>query len=195
MAKWQAINYEKSIPDVTSKTFSISCPKGTDIFDKPPSTHRFDAPVIYTTTTVGAFKSAAVTVRGDWTYQYDQGGLCLFIDLNDGTRKWLKTGIEFVDSLPRVSVVTKDRWADWSLTPLLNTESKSARLRIETHDDGSLWVYLVDDAGKKHPVREVTWWGEFDRDTQVNIGPAAAKPSTEGGDLPVTFEDFSLVTS
>ena len=115
MSKWQALSYGKPVPDVTRKTFEISCPKGTDIFDKPPSTHRFDAPVIYTTTTVRMFKSAAVTVKGDWTYQYDQGGLCLFIDLKDGTRRWLKTGIEFVDGAPRVSVVTKDRWADWSL--------------------------------------------------------------------------------
>lgn len=117
------------------------------------------------------------------------------MDLKDGTRKWMKTGIEMLDGQPMVSVVTKDRWADWSLRPLLDPESKTARLHIETHADKSLWVFLLGENGKKHPVREVTWWGELDQHTEVKVGPAAAKPSKEGGDLVVSFSDLQLVAA
>ncbi|KAK5945771.1 hypothetical protein PMZ80_002979 [Knufia obscura] len=191
MATWQSMNYDRPTPDV-SKDFTITCPKGTDIYDKPPNTHRFDAPVIYTTTTASKFKSASVTIQADWTCKYDQGGLCLVMNLKDGTRKWVKTGVEFLDGIPLISVVTKDRWADWSLRPLLNPKSKSARVRIENTGDGNLWAYVVGEDGKKHPVREVTWWGELEADTEILIGPAAAKPSTEGGNLEVSFSDFEL---
>lgn len=194
MATWQSLNYDRPIPDV-SKPFSIICPIQTDVWEKPPSTRRFNAPIIYTTSTVGAFKAAEVTVKGKWTYQYDQGGLCLIMNLKDGSRRWVKTGIEMLEGQPLISVVTKDRWADWGLRPLLEPESKMARLRIETHDDGSLWVYVIDEEGKKHPMREVTWWGELDNDTEVYIGPAAAKPSQEGGDLTVDFSDLMVETS
>lgn len=194
MLTWQSMNYARPTPDVY-KDFTITCPKETDILDKPPSTHRFDAPVIYTTISAGQFKSATMTITADWTHQFDQGGLCLIMTSKDGTTKWMKTGIEMLDGQPRISVVTKDRWADWSLRPLLVPDSKSARLHIETHDDGSLWVYLLGDDGEKHPVREVTWWGEFESDVEIKVGPAAAKPSKEGGDLIVSFKGFEIVVS
>lgn len=194
MSDWKSINYDQPIPDL-KQPFSIICPKGTDIYDKPPSTHRFDAPVIYTSTTVGNFKSATVTIKADWQYKYDQGGFCIIVNLKDGTRKWLKTGIEFVGGTPLISVVTKDRWADWSLRPLLDPESRAGTIHVEIVEDRALWVYILGSDGHKHPVREVTWWAEFDADTQVQIGPAAAKPSTEGGDLTVNFSDFKLITA
>ena len=63
---------------------------------------------------------------------------------------------------------------------------------VENTQDGNLWVFALSSNGHKHPVREVTGWGEIDGDTEVLIGPAAAKPSKEGGDLVVQFEDFEL---
>lgn len=69
--------------------------------------------------------------------------------------------------------------------------SKEATIHIEP-DNGALWVYAVGSDGTKHPVREVTWWGELSEDTELHVGPAAAKPSTEGGDLEVDFKDFNL---
>lgn len=191
MATWQSMNYDQSIPDV-SRDFTITCPKGTDIYDKPPNTHRFDAPVLYTSTTASKFRSASVTISADWTFKYDQGGLCLVLNLKNGMRKWIKAGIEFLEDTPLISVVTKDRWADWSLRPLLDPKLRSARIQVENTGDGNLWVYVVGDDGRKHPVREVTWWGELDADTEVLVGPAAAKPSTESGDLLVSFSDLKL---
>ena len=190
MPEWQASNYSEAIPEV-QKPFSIICVKGTDIFDKPPSTHRFDAPMIYTTTTVGSFKSATITIDADWKQRYDQGGLCLMVPI-DGSQKWIKAGIEFLDGQPWISVVTKDRWADWSLRPVPDMGTTSATIHIETHDDGSLWVYAREENGKRLPVREVTWWGELTPETRIDIGPAAAKPSIEGEELVVYFSGFEL---
>lgn len=86
--------------------------------------------------------------------------------------------------------MAKDRFADWSMRPIPDA-GKQATIHIEPAK-GSLWVYVVADDGTKHPVREVTWWGELDQDTELHVGPAAAKPSTEGGDLEVEFKDFKL---
>lgn len=191
MATFKAMNYGQRVPDVT-KPFQISCPSGTDIYDKPPSTHRFDAPVLYTTTSASAFKSATISVSGEWTYKYDQGGLCMVINFKDGSRRWIKTGIEYLENKPMISVVTKDRWADWSLRPLLVEGATDARVSIENMGDGNLWVFVIGQDGGKHPVREVTWWAEIQGDTEILIGPAAAKPSLEGGDLVVQFTDFDL---
>lgn len=188
---FKSMHYTHPVPD-TTKPFSIICPKGTDIYDKPPSTHRFDAPVIFTTTTAGSFTSATVSITADWAHKYDQGVLCMVINFKDGGRRWIKAGVEFVEGTPMISVVTKDRWADWSLRPLLVEGSKGARVRMEDTGDGNLWIFVIGQDGKKHPVREVTWWGEIGADTEVLVGPAAAKPSTEGGDLIVNFKDLEL---
>lgn len=190
MASYSSINYNHPIPDV-QKPFSIICPTNTDIYDTPPDTHRFNAPIVFTKTTVEAFKSVAITISADWQQKYDQGGLVVIIRNKDGTKKWIKTGIEFLEGVPWISVVTKDRWADWSLRPLPKSGAKSGRIQIES-EGNNLWVYVIDEDGKKLPTREVTWWGEFDPSVELEVGIAAAKPSTEGGDLTVNFTDYEL---
>ena len=190
MADYSSFNYDHPTPDLT-KPFSIVCPKNTDIYDTPPDTHRFNAPIIFTKTTVGQFKSIAVTISADWQQRYDQGGLIVVIHNQDGTKKWIKTGIEFLEGVPWISVVTKDRWADWSLRPLSEAGSTSGRIQVES-EGKNLWVYVIDKDGKKLPTREVTWWGEFEASTEIDVGIAAAKPSTEGGDLLVNFTDYEL---
>ena len=110
---YASVHLKHDIPDL-SGSFRITCSPGTDIWDKPPSTHSFNAPIIYKISTVGSFKSAKVTVSGPWKDKYDQGGLCLIIKSADMTR-WVKTGIEFLDGIPLVGTAVKDRWSDWSL--------------------------------------------------------------------------------
>lgn len=195
MSEWHSRNYSLTIPDV-SQPFYITCPNETDLYDKPPSTHRADAPHIYTTTTVRAFKRAAVTVNGEnFTYQYDQGGLCLVIRPKSGDPKWIKAGMEKVEGQTRVSVVVKDNWADWSLSPLLKPETSTTRIQLEVESDGALWAYAIGDDDAKTPIREITWWAALDENDAVEIGPAAAKPSKEAGDLVVKFDDFVLDTA
>lgn len=192
MYEWHSRNYTHTTPDV-NQPFSITCPNQTDLYDKPPNTHRSDAPHIYTTTTVGAFKRAAVTVYGtNFVYQYDQGGLCMMIRPQNSDAKWIKAGMEKVEGQTRVSVVVKDNWADWSLSPLIERDVPNTRIQLEVEDDGALWAYVIGNDGAKIPIREVTWWAALDSNTPIEIGPAAAKPSEEGGDLIVNFDDFVL---
>jgi len=189
---YQAIHLTHAIPDL-SKPFDITCRPSTDIWDKPPVTHSFNAPIIYRTTTVASFKSAQATISAEWKDKYDQGGLCLIVNSADA-RRWVKTGIEFLNGEPNVSTVAKDRWSDWSLRPLLSTTTNHATIEIESAADGSLWVWLLDDNGKRRPLREVTWWGDLAQDAECWIGCYAAKPAPHGekDDLVVHFDAFTV---
>lgn len=135
--------------------------------------------MIYQTTTVGAFKSARVTVSASWETKYDQGGLALVVNSASG-RQWVKSGIEFENDQPNLSTVATPQWSDWSLLPL--GDQAKATLLIERADDGSLWVYLVAGTDKI-ALREVTWWADLSKDNQLWVGPYAAKvifPSIPG---------------
>ncbi|KIV95894.1 hypothetical protein PV10_03495 [Exophiala mesophila] len=191
---YQSVYLNQAVPD-TSGSFQIVSPPGTDIWDKPPSTHSFNAPIIYQTITVGAFKSARVSVSSDWKDQYDQGGLVLIAKSADTTR-WVKTGVEFEYGVPNISTVAKDQWSDWSLRPLLAESINDATVEIEIVEDGSLWVWLIGSDGKKAALREVTWWKALDPSTQVWVGVYVAKPAPQGQkhDLTVDFKDLSVVT-
>jgi uncharacterized protein len=170
---YQAVHLSHDIPDL-SGSFTIECPPKTDVWDKPPSTHSFNAPIIYRTTTVGAFKKAKVTVSATWKDKYDQGGLALVVDPNGG-RQWVKSGIEFENDQPNVSTVATPKWSDWSLLPLKG-RSKAA-IEIERSEDGSLWVYVFEEDGSKTALREVTWWADLPQDAELWVGPYAAKVS------------------
>ena len=201
---YQAIHLQHEIPGDLSKPFNITCSPKTDIWDKPPATHSFNAPIIYQTTTVGQFKRARVTVAADWKDKYDQGGLVLVIN-PDGERQWVKSGIEFENGRPNLGTVATPKWSDWSLLPL---SSPKATFEIEPADDGSLWVYIIED-GSKTPLREVTWWADLSKDAKLWVGPYVAKVSNsqldrdlltddkpaslgETGDLTVNFEELSI---
>ncbi|EYE93904.1 uncharacterized protein EURHEDRAFT_113491 [Aspergillus ruber CBS 135680] len=47
----------------------------TTIWSKPPSTEVFNAPIIYHSILLAAFKGISVTFNGDWQQKKDQGGL------------------------------------------------------------------------------------------------------------------------
>ncbi|KIV81717.1 hypothetical protein PV11_03880 [Exophiala sideris] len=193
-SSFSSANFGHEIPNL-SGSFDITCPPSTDIWDKPPSTHSFNAPIIYKTTTKDALKSAKVTVSASWKDKYDQGGLCLVIKSSDIVR-WVKTGIEFVNEQANVSTVAKDNWSDWSLRPLLSESSNEATIEIESASDGSLWVWLLGSSGQRSPLREVTWWGDLAGHTECQIGVYAAKPAPHGekGDLVVHFDGLDIET-
>ena len=188
---YQSLNYKGKVPDL-SEPFEIVCPSSSDVWYKPPSLKRLDAPIIYTTTTVKSFKSVRVKVDGKWKQKYDQGGLVFVINSPDGTRRWIKTGIENLNNEPHISVVATDRWSDWSLRPNLVAGSTSVTVQIESGGEGTLWVYAIGADERKHPLREITWWGELDQDAECWVGVSAAKPSEDKEDLLVKFSDFAV---
>ena len=191
---FSAVHLTHPIPDLSGR-FQITSPPGTDVWDKPPSTHSFNAPIVYQTTTVGAFKTAKVTVSAHWKDRYDQGGLALVIKTPDRTR-WVKTGIEFEYGINNISTVAKDVWSDWSLRPLLAESTNDATIELEVVSDGSLWVWLLGSDGKKHALREVTWYGSLDKSVEVWVGPYVAKPAPNGefDSLVVNFDGLVIET-
>lgn len=192
--QYKAVFLNHELPDTTGP-FQITTPPGTDIWDKPPSTHSFNAPIVYQTTTVEAFRGAKVSFSAAWKDQYDQGGLVLVVKSPETTR-WVKAGVEHEYGVPNVSVVAKDQWSDWSLRPILAEATNNATIEFEIVDDGSLWVWLVDSKGNKLALREVTWWISLAPSTEVWVGVYVAKPAPQGqtDDLTVEFKDLVVRT-
>lgn len=212
MADFQFANSSQPVPDAKDipVSFSIKAPPSTDVWDKPPATHSFSAPMLYRTLPLKAFKRAQVSVIAEWKKLYDQGGLILVIHRGNNERKWIKTGIEFTNGKPHVSVVAKDRWSDWSLAPVPSSSTSSlgnsATLEIvrDVEQDNTLWVYLL--AGEARvPLREVTWAfeGEPSQETEGAecwVGAYAAQPSSTSStssadsDLQVHFHHLIVET-
>ncbi|KAL4927379.1 uncharacterized protein BDV17DRAFT_292603 [Aspergillus undulatus] len=165
--------------------FTIKAPASTDVWAKPPSTERFNAPILYKSISLDTFKRARVAFSAHWSQKYDQGGLILVLNRADGSRKWVKTGIELTHGKPHLSTVTRDRWADWSLLPV-PSGGAGATLEVVREPDDSLWIYLVEGVSKS-PIREVTWVFAEEDVADAWIGFYAARPSSEGGDLIVHF--------
>lgn len=195
-------------------TQTIHAAPGTDLWRKPPSTDIDNAPTILISTPIDLhkFRSAKVTVQGNWNTLYDQGGLVLFVPDED-IKKWVKTGVEYVWGKPYVGTVVTSRWSDWSLVPL--PESANGRVTIlverETkHGERveSLWIYLLnEETGEKVGIREVTWWfrhdlqdssAEVDGKRLLLVGVYGARPQVPEGEgrekdeLEVKLENFEV---
>jgi uncharacterized protein len=185
--------------------FKLLAVPPTDIWRKPPNIDNFTAPIIYHSIPISSFKSAHVTATGDWKTLYDQGGLHLVLPPKKGSsqKRWVKSGIEFYQGKPMMSVVAADEWADWSLLPLSTkgeerSGSVSVEFEREQEEDGSwgsvLRVLQVGRFGVKTPIREVTWaFWDVDESQDLEIGMYAAKPiKDERESLAVEFEDFAV---
>ncbi|KAL4786769.1 hypothetical protein BJX76DRAFT_70475 [Aspergillus varians] len=165
--------------------FTITAPPSTDVWAKPPSTESFNAPILYKSVPIDKFHRARVALSAHWSQKYDQGGLIIVLNGANGSRKWVKTGVEFTNGKPHLSTVTKDRWADWNLLPV-PSGGAGATLEIVRESDDSLWVYFVEGI-QKAPIREVTWVFADEDVKDLWIGVYAARPSSEGGNLDVHF--------
>ncbi|KAJ5894490.1 hypothetical protein N7495_006181 [Penicillium taxi] len=190
MTHFKIANSDQSVPGATPLEFVLKTGPNTDIWAKPPSTIRFNAPILYQTVPLDSFKRVRVDFNASWKHQYDQGGLVIVLHYEDGSKKWVKAGIELTHGKPHISVVSKDRWADWSLLPV-PSNGVAATLEMAQEVDGSLWIYLVDGL-EKAPIREVTWLFQEENVKECWVGVYAARPSEEGGDLEVNFRDWNL---
>ncbi|KAL4800019.1 hypothetical protein BDV19DRAFT_202910 [Aspergillus venezuelensis] len=193
MAGFTFANSQDKVPGengVLPAEFTIKAPSSTDVWAKPPSTERFSAPILYKSISLDTFKRARVAFSAHWTETYDQGGLILVLNGANGSRKWLKTGIEFTHGKPHLSTVTRDRWADWSLLSV-PSGGVGATLEIVREADDSLWIYLVEGI-QKSPIREVTWVFAEEDVVDTWIGVYAARPSSKGGDLAVSFSSVVI---
>ncbi|KAL9110328.1 MAG: hypothetical protein Q9227_005059 [Pyrenula ochraceoflavens] len=191
-ATYQVRNYDKIFDTLDEKSFQIQGPPKTDLYEKPPSIHVFNAPLFYQSTCVSGFKKASVSLSGEWKYQYDQGGLVIIANKGDGSRNWVKAGVELVDQQPRLSIMAKDRWSDWSLHPV-SCDSGRAHVVFEKGTDGSLRVQHVTPQATVELARKITWWADLPLETELWVGVYAARPYEKDNDnLIVNFEHLSI---
>ena len=200
MASQLAFKFANSIdtpPSPSATTFQLTTHPSTDIWRKPgpPEIQTFNAPILYKSVSLSSFQRVRVTVTGLWSTLYDQGGLALVLpESSDGTRKWIKSGIEFYKGEAYVSTVAADRWADWSLVSL--NGKKEVTMEFERNkEEGTLWIYVVDGE-KKVPIREVTWILSEGDKKECWIGVYVAKPTTSAEGTPqeliVNFKGWEL---
>ena len=114
----------------------------------------------------------------------------------DGSKKWIKSQIEFFQGEPFISTVSADRGADMSLLQTgLKGKNKNEVTLEYRKEHNALWIYVVDGE-KSVPIREVTWAFGGGDDQQCWVGVFAARPGVNADQaeeiLVVTFEDFAL---
>ncbi|KAK4236077.1 hypothetical protein C8A03DRAFT_36060 [Achaetomium macrosporum] len=202
-------------------TFTITAGPGTDIWRKPPTTDVFNAPTalpppgpqaLRNSGPLTSFLSARISFNFTPQEQYDQGGILLsFFRRSTGNNKtknpppkWIKSGIEFYNGAPRLSTVSCDNWADWSVADLNSEgggkgkETGWTTIQVEKDKDGNgtgVWVYRVlEETGEKIPLREICWvFGDLPEEWEVEVHAMAARPEkgVEGG-LEVEFAGLEV---
>ncbi|KAF6235437.1 hypothetical protein HO173_006633 [Letharia columbiana] len=158
--RFQYTNSTSPPPSTPTSNFTITAPPPqTSGASPPPTTPSPPPPILHRTLTLTHFHRIRVTVSAPWKTLYDQGGLLFARPRADGEKKWVKAGIEFFDGRACATVVAKDNWADWSSVEVGSdtVTVEFAREAIPETDQPSLWVYLVEDGGRRRPIREITW--------------------------------------
>lgn len=181
----------------STTSFTITTKSGVDIWRKPPSTHVFNAPMLYKPLPISRFLRTRVKVSGEFQTQYDQGGIVFIMPQEDGSYKWIKSGIEFYEGQPFVSTVAADNWADWSLAEMNQERGKELALELERNPlEDTLCIYIVNGT-QRVPVREVTWAlydpkGDAECWVGVYVGKPTANAAGVEDTLEVSFKDFQI---
>lgn len=159
-----------------------------------------------TTAPLSTFRSAQVSFLLHPKEQYDQAGLIISLrphgmtqaaSFNDAPPKWLKTGVEYYNGVPKAATVACDSWADWSLSDVKGQEGDWVTVLVERGRDDlglSLWVYQVVGR-EKIPLREVCWvFGHGEpADWEVTVEGYACRPEKETvEELSVEFRDLKV---
>ena len=105
--------------------------------------------------------------------------------------------------MPCVSVLSVDKWAEFSLLPLSWEGERTAKMILEMErerekevgaSNSVLKIFLVDKNGGKIPIRGVTWaFHKVDENDMMVVGLYVAKPTKDDmEELIVTFEGFEM---
>ncbi|MCJ1322648.1 hypothetical protein MMC15_007997 [Xylographa vitiligo] len=186
---YQNFHFPSSHPPPSSplpSSFTLTCPPNTDLWRIPPAHDVFTAPFLFRSISLSSFRHARVSISADWKTLFDQGGLCMILPISpqkDDKSKWIKTGIEFYNGAPNVSTVACDRWADWSLSPLPEGDTKGVTIGMEREVlDGNatsvLVVYVIEGYQKRH-VREISWVFEGVEESEKECGSESLWPNQQ----------------
>jgi regulation of enolase protein 1 (concanavalin A-like superfamily) len=167
-----------------------------------------DAPFLYRSV---CLKDLPITIETGFSIssksQFDQAGILVRLD----HEHWLKTGIEVVDGIPRLSCVVTNSFSDWSTQSFPKAEI-AIRVHVLPQQGGSLvveaaplgsdeWTFIRIahlNRGMKHdlfdndPQVKQSFRGEIARDDSIMVGIFGACPVDQAG-MVVTFHNFSIV--
>ncbi|PYH42258.1 uncharacterized protein BP01DRAFT_405226 [Aspergillus saccharolyticus JOP 1030-1] len=201
MAPWHITNATTPLPspDTLSSAFSLRAPPGTDLWDSPPDTCIFTAPLVYQAMPLAAFKRAQVTITGDLHAPYAQAGLALVWGGSDGRRRWVKTGMECLAGRQVVATVGKDRWPDCSVGGVVPRVEASKQVTLEVVRQGfSLEIFQLHRTQhgewQRTILRELTWVFAAQGGEREGCwaGVYVANPSSEAPEFEVRFEGLVL---
>lgn len=191
----------------------IAAPAKKDFWRKTyyqPVMVKDDGPCLYATLPRDrAFMIETSLILNGPNQQFDQGGIYVRIDGDH----WIKTGIEMVDGLPRLSCVVTNVYSDWSTQ---TWHEPQARLRVHIFPNRSLvveaapvaqgateWSFVriahlsesmhcTDDALDHDPAVKNAWKGPSAPPGHLFAGVFACCPEDQAGSF-VAFHDFSIV--
>jgi uncharacterized protein len=122
-----------------------------------------------------------VTFSGDYTAEYDQAGIGLWID----DRNWIKTGIELVKDQQLLSAVVTREVSDWSVVPLAEAAGK-VTLKAVREGDSVTISYGLNGA----PPATMLRMAYFPPEMSVLAGVMCASPTGKG--FATRFEDITI---
>jgi uncharacterized protein len=120
-----------------------------------------------------------VKIEAKYEALYDQAGIMIRLD----SVNWIKTGVEYMDGLPHLSVVVTRDFSDWSVRPAdwpgpvwLRLTKLGSAIRIQ---------YSVD--GLSFPMLRLAYFPEV---SDLQVGLMCCSPEREG--LTVEFSEFRI---
>jgi uncharacterized protein len=126
--------------------------------------------------------SAEAMFSARYAKLYDQAGVMLRVDDDN----WLKTGIEYTDGMPHLSVVvTRNDQSDWSVIPLPAATMSEMHVRLTRHGSALRVQYRWGDM--EWAMARLAF---LDMPKTIMVGPTACSPVGNG--LEVIFGRFSI---
>jgi regulation of enolase protein 1 (concanavalin A-like superfamily) len=166
-----------------------------------------DAPFLYRKIPM---KNLPVTVETSFSLsaksQFDQAGIMIRLDYEH----WVKTGIEVVDGVPRLSCVVTNTFSDWSTQQVENSQMK-IRVHVLPQHGGSIvveaaplgseeWAFIRiahlnkdmrHDLLNDDPTVKKAFQGDDAPKDSIMVGIFGACPVDQNG-MVVAFQDFSI---
>lgn len=120
-----------------------------------------------------------VTFRVDYDAQFDQAGVLVWAH----ARRWVKTGVEFVDGTPQLGAVVTHEHSDWSSAPVPTWAGAVVTLRVSRSGD-ALTIRARRENEAWQMVRLAPWPPEL----AAKAGPYVCAPTRAG--LRVGFDSW-----
>jgi regulation of enolase protein 1 (concanavalin A-like superfamily) len=157
----------------------LSVEPGTDFWRITHYGFTRDTGHFYYTDVRGDFE-AIVNVSGQYNEQYHQAGLMIRMD----NANWIKTGIEYVDGLQKISAVVTRDFSDWSVIPCPGSP-EDIWLKLLRKSD-----YVQIDYSFDAIDFSMLRLAYFPTEKNVQIGLIAAAPGDKSFD--VIFNGFQI---